>query len=79
MILSQVSEVTKRSLHDYKEGYRTASTVVPRSMYCSAQQWRHWWHGVEDARARARMETGKAREQLGRMILDEEEQVELPG
>ena len=78
VILSQVSEVTKRSLHQYEKGHRTASTVVPRSMYCSAQQWRHRWQGVEDARERVRKETERAREQLGRMILDEE-QVELPG
>ena len=80
VILGQLSEVTKRSLHQYEKGHRTASTVVPRSMSCSAQQWRDRWQGVEDARARVRQETERARELLGRMILDEEEEeVELPG
>ncbi len=81
VILSQVSKVTRRSLHQYEKGHRTASTVVPRSMYCSEQQWRHRWQGVEDARARVLEEMKRAREQLGHMILDEEEgeQVELPG
>lgn len=80
VILRQVSEVTRRSLHQYKEGHRTASTVVPRSMYCSNQEWQQRWQGVEDARARVRKDTKRAREQLGSMILDvEEQQVEMPG
>ena len=78
MILSQVSEVARKSLHQYEKGHQTASTVVPRSVYCSAQEWQHRWQGVEDARARVQKETERAREQLGRMILDEE-QVEMPG
>lgn len=78
VILSQVSEVARKSLHQYEKGHQTASTVVPRSVYCSAQEWQHRWQGVEDARARVQKETERAREQLGRMILDEE-QVEMPG
>ena len=81
VILRQVSEVTRRSLHQYEKGHRMASTVVPRSIYCSNQDWQHRWQEVEDARARVRKETERARMQLGRMILDveEEEHVEMPG
>lgn len=81
VILRQVSEATRRSLHQYEKGHRTASTVVPRTEYCSEERWRGRWQGVEDARAKVRKETDRAMEQLGKMILDVEEDgdVELPG
>lgn len=81
VILRQVSEATRRSLHQYEKGHQTASTVVPRTTYCSEDEWRRRCQGVEDARARVREETDRAMEQLGRMILDveEKEEVKLPG
>ncbi len=81
VILRQISEATRKSTHQYEKGHQTASTVVPRSMYCSEQEWQNRWQEVADARARVREETKRAMGQLGKMILDveEEEQVEMPG
>lgn len=80
VILRQVSEATRRSLHQYEKGHRTASTVIPRTLHCSEEEWVQRWQGVEHARARAREETDRAMEQLRKMILDVEEgEMELPG
>ena len=70
VILRQVSEVTRKSHHQYERGHRTASTAVARTMYCSEQQWRHRWQGIEDAGVMLAEETARARKELGRMILD---------
>ena len=81
VILRQVSEATRRSLHMYEKGHQTASTVVPRTTYCSEEEWCRRCQVVEDARARAREETDRAMEQLGKMVLDVEveEDMKLPG
>ena len=81
VILRQVSEATRRSLHQYEKGHRTASTVIPRTLHCSEEEWGQRWQGVEHARARAREETDRAMEQLRKMILDVKEggEMELPG
>ena len=72
VILRQLSEATRRSLHQYEKGHLTASTVVPRTTNCTGKEWRRRCQAMEDARASVREKTDRAMEQLGRMILDVE-------
>jgi hypothetical protein len=69
VILRQVSEVTKKSMHQYEHGHSTASMMIPQTMYCSEQELRDRWRGIEDASARLADDTARARTESGRMIL----------
>ena len=70
MILKHVGEFTKKTEHQYREGHRTASTVVPRTEYCTAQQWNARLNAIETSRTQIAQETRSAQQALGRMILD---------
>ena len=70
VILKHVGEFTQKTEHQYKESHRTASTIVPRTEYCTAQQWNARLNAIETSRTRIAEETRNARQELGRMILD---------
>lgn len=70
VILKHVGAFTKKTEHQYKEGHRTASGVVPRTEYCSTQQWHERLSAIETSRVRIAEETRNARQKLGRMTWD---------
>jgi hypothetical protein len=70
LILNRVCEFTQRTDHQHRMAHCTASTVVPRTTYCSTSQWDERLDSIEKARALIQKETLHAREKLGRMILD---------
>ena len=70
VLLKQVSEFTKKTEHQHRFGQCTSSTVVPRTTYCTAQEWHDQLQAIDTARDRMREESRSAREKLSRMILD---------
>ena len=70
LILNRVGGFTRRTDHQHRMAHCTASTVVPRTTYCSASQWDERLNSIERDRALIIKETLHAREIWGRMIVD---------
>ena len=70
VILQRVSEFTKCSTHVLSQGRLSARTIVPRTEYCTPEQWNRRWDAMEEERDVRLRETKDAWDVLGRLIVE---------
>ena len=70
VILQRVSEFVKCSTHAFEQGRLSTKRIVPRTEYCSSEEWDRRWDAMERDKERRIEETRDAWEVLGGLIVE---------
>ena len=69
-ILHKISEFTKCSTHVFLQGRFSARNLVPRTEWCTPDEWNRRWDAMEREREVRLRETRDAWNMLGRMVVE---------
>ena len=69
-IMRMVSEFTKCSEHTFSHGQLSARNVVPRTEYCTREEWDRRWEAAERERERILRETREAWDVLRKLTVE---------
>jgi hypothetical protein len=70
MMVKVGSEFTEKSEHEFVEGCKTATTLVPKTVYWKEEEWDARYRANQTAAQKMQVETEEARKTLQTMILE---------